>query len=132
MMKLVRDTDICSRANNAGERLRSGLNQVLVELGIPWAVYGEFSGFFIFTNPDNEKIDPMNFNPLEQHYTKLKSSAPGLVPKLLTSLMNHGMHILPFPGGFVSATHTRDVIGETTDRFRFALKEDFSHFRKSC
>jgi glutamate-1-semialdehyde 2,1-aminomutase len=86
MMKLVRDTDICSRANDAGQRLRFSLNQVLVDLGIPWAVYGEFSN-------------------------------------LLTCLLNNGVHILPFPGGMVSATHTEDVIAQTTDRFRFALKE---------
>ena len=123
MMKLVRDTDICSRANDAGQRLRFNLNQVLVDLGIPWAVYGEFSGFFVFTNPDGEKINPLSFNPLQQHYTKLKSSVPGLVQNLLTCLLNNGVHILPFPGGMVSATHTEDVIAQTTDRFRFALKE---------
>lgn len=123
ILRLVRDTDVCGKANAAGERLRLGLNQVIAELGMPWAAYGEFSGFFLFTNPDDLKIDPLQFDPLDYDYKTLKSGVPELNQKLVAVLSNNGVHVLPFLGGFVSAAHTDDVIDETVDRVRCALQE---------
>ncbi len=124
MMKLVRDDDVCGRASAAAARLRNGLNELLSALALPWAVYGEFSGFFLFTNPDGVAIDPLNFDPHQFHYKALKGSRTGnLVQNLLITLLNNGVHIAPFPGGFVSASHTDDVVDETVDRFALALQD---------
>ena len=122
MMKLVRDENVCGRASAAAERLRRGLNQLLSSRRLPWAVYGEFSGFFLFTNPDNAVIDPLSFDPLDHHYKTLKKSgSSSLDQNLVISLLNNGVHMAPFPGGFVSAVHSDDIIDETVERFGLAL-----------
>jgi len=122
MMKLVRDENICDRASAAAMRLREGLNQLLSSRRLPWAVYGEFSGFFLFTNPDNEAVDPLNFNPFDHHYKTLKKSgSSSQTENLVLSLLNNGIHMAPFPGGFVSAAHSDDIIDETVERFGLAL-----------
>ncbi len=40
----------------SAQKLRQGMNEVLLKQQMPWAVYGSFSGFFIFTNPTGLKI----------------------------------------------------------------------------
>ncbi len=44
-LKIIRDTDACARASATAAQLRAGMNAVLEEEGVPWAVYGVHSFF---------------------------------------------------------------------------------------
>ena len=72
-LKIVRETDACARANQYGEDLRTRLNEVFEEEQVPWAAYGTFSSFELFTNPERAAITPTKFNPLEHSFAALKS-----------------------------------------------------------
>lgn len=121
MLKQIRDTDVCARANAYAARLRQGLNEVLVARRMPWAVYGSFSGFFIFTNPDGLEISPMDFDPYDYDYTVLKTSRQGYAQKLAMALITQGVHIAGFSGGWVSGVHNDDDYERTLAGFDAAL-----------
>ncbi|MBT4521635.1 MAG: aminotransferase class III-fold pyridoxal phosphate-dependent enzyme, partial [Halieaceae bacterium] len=121
MLKQIRDTDVCERANNFAERLRAGMNDVLVSHQMPWAVYGSFSGFFVFTNPTGLKISPLDFNPLDYDFTVLKTSRLGFAQKLVLALITQGVHIAGFPGGWVSSVHSDEDLQQTLAGFDKAL-----------
>jgi len=122
MLKQIRDTDVCERANIYAAKLRKGMNEVLVTHNMPWAVYGSFSGFFIFTNPTGLKISPLDFNPLDYDYTVLKTSRVGFAQKLVMALITQGVHIAGFPGGWVSGVHSEEDLQHTLAGFDRALK----------
>jgi glutamate-1-semialdehyde 2,1-aminomutase len=121
MLKQIRDTDACERANAYGEKLRRGMNEVLVAQRMPWAVYGEFSGFFIFTNPTGLKMSPLDFNPLDYDFTVLKTSRLGFARTLVLALIIKGIHIAGFPGGWVSSVHSDDDYQKTVSGFEDAV-----------
>lgn len=121
MLKQIRDTDACDRANNFAARLRAGFNDILADLEMPWAAYGSFSGFFIFTNPTGLDITPHSFNPLDYDYTVLKTSRVGFAQKLTMALMTQGVHIAGFPGGWTSAVNSDEDYELTMERFRKAI-----------
>ncbi len=121
LLKQIRDTDVCERANAYAQKLRAGMNEVLVRQQTPWAVYGSFSGFFIFTNPDGLKISPLDFDPLDYDFTVLKISRLGFAQKLVMALMTRGVHIAGFSGGWVSGVHSEDDYQRTITAFDEAL-----------
>ena len=51
----IAETDACERASRTAASLRAALNEVLAEEGVPWAVYGTYSGFHTFLNPRGAK-----------------------------------------------------------------------------
>jgi hypothetical protein len=62
--------------------MRRRINEVFEEEHVPWAAYGLFSNFHIFTNPDRRQIVPTRFDPLEQPPETLFGKAQaGLVHK---------------------------------------------------
>ena len=64
-LEKVASTDACARASGAAANLRAGMNEVLAREGVPWAVYGDYSLFHVFTNPSSLDIDAKRFDPLE-------------------------------------------------------------------
>src|SRR5205807_1676275 len=64
-LRIVRESDACARANRFGEDLRRRLNEVFEEERVPWAAYGTFSSFELFTNPEGASITPTSFDPLQ-------------------------------------------------------------------
>ncbi len=61
-LKVIRDTDACARASAAAAKVRAGMNEILEEEGVPWAVYGVHSFFNFYTNPENREMRPTTFN----------------------------------------------------------------------
>jgi glutamate-1-semialdehyde 2,1-aminomutase len=120
-LKIIADGEACWRANAFGETLRARLNRVIEEQAVPWAVYGEFSAFQIFTNPQNRNIAPATFDPFELPFDELRTNRPGLVPKLRMAMLLNGVDITGWPGGTVSATHGEADLEATVDAFREAL-----------
>ncbi|HYT93827.1 MAG TPA: aspartate aminotransferase family protein, partial [Gemmataceae bacterium] len=105
-LRIVRETDACERANRFGKNLRRRLNEVFEEERVPWAAYGTFSSFELFTNPERAAITPTRFDPLEHSVASLKGERnAGIVHKLRLGMMIHGVDLSSHPGGVISATH---------------------------
>lgn len=117
---LVSETDACDRANAAAQSLRDGCNRVFAKLGVPWAAYGTFSGFHIFTNPDGRAVDPLTFDARELPWRELRDAHAKRegqhgeqVRKFRLALLVNGVDMNGWPGGVTSATHTPDDIAAT-------------------
>jgi len=123
MLTLVKETDACQRANDYAARLRAALNDVLAEEGVPWSVYGTYSGFHIFTNPEGRDVTPARIEAGEFDYHVLKAPPkPGLIYKLRMGMMIHGVDLFVWPGGVTSAAHCDDDLERTAAAFRQTLR----------
>jgi glutamate-1-semialdehyde 2,1-aminomutase len=120
-LQVIATTDACERANAYGAALRAGLNRVLEAEAVPWAAYGDFSGFHVFTNPKRRAITPATFDPLAYDCEELKANAAGVVPKLRLAMLVHGVDITGWPGGTITAAHDDADLAKTIEAFRQAL-----------
>ena len=93
------------------------------EESVPWAAYGEYSGFYIFTNPDKVAIDPERFDasPYDIGVMKRSSSGP-VIDKLRLALLINGVDLSNKAGGSVSAVHSAQDIDATVAAFRAAVR----------
>ena len=116
------EDDPCSRASAAAARLRSALNTVLAEQGVPWAVYGEHSGVFFHLNPEGHAIDPLAFDPhaADDWLRRLMVTSP-LASKVRLGLLANGVDMTGKPGGTVSAVHGDDDIVHTAEALRATI-----------
>jgi len=122
-LEIVATSDACARANATTARLRDAMQQVLVEEGAPWGVYGEASSFHIFPNPGGLKIDPATFDPRKHGFKVLKGNRDGaLIGKIRMALMNEGVDIMPSPGGLVSSVHDGTDVDHTAEGLRRAVR----------
>ena len=67
-------TDACAKASGATAKLRAGMNDVLQREALQWVVYGDFSLFHVFTNPNGLDIGPGRFDPLAVGFDGLKKA----------------------------------------------------------
>jgi glutamate-1-semialdehyde 2,1-aminomutase len=122
-LEVVGTTDACARANRFAETLRRRVNEVFEEEKIPWAAYGTFSMFHIFTNPERERITPTRFDPHAQPAASLAGKRQtGLVDKLRLAMMVNGVDLSGSPGGLVSATHDAAELDDTIRAFRNSVR----------
>ncbi|MGA0393286.1 MAG: aspartate aminotransferase family protein, partial [Rhodospirillales bacterium] len=91
-LEIIRDTDVCERAGAQAEKVRGMLNQMFEEENVPWAAYGSFGAFYLFTNPENIAITPSDFDPLTVDPLVLKKSSP-FMNKLSLALLINGVDI---------------------------------------
>ena len=120
-LEIIAGGEACARANAFGAELRSRLTDVIAEEGVPWAAYGEFSGFHVFTNPKKRDVDPRNFDPDAYDFEELKSNPPQAVHKLRLSMLVEGVDITGWPGGTISAAHGEADMERTVNAFRKSL-----------
>lgn len=118
---LLAETDAADRATATAVRLRAALNEVLSEAGVPWAVYGTFSGFHLFLNPEGKRVDPRDFDPYAHSMAELKGGDARLASRLRVALLVHGIDTNGRIGGFTSATHTDDDVAEAAAGFAGAI-----------
>lgn len=122
-LEIVGTTDACARASRFAAALRDALNQVLDEESVNWCVYGSYSGFHIFTNPENLDITPAEIMSGRYDYRTLKMPMqPAVIQKLRLAMLLGGVEIFSWPGGPTSAVHTEDDLDRTAQAFRAALK----------
>lgn len=123
-LKILKATDACERASLQCQKLRDGLNKVLDEEHIPWAVYGEYSCFNFFTNPEGHPIKATQFDhhavPAEWFLKADKRER--MLAKLVIGMLLAGVDPKSWRGGFVSATHTDADIELTINAWRSALQ----------
>jgi glutamate-1-semialdehyde 2,1-aminomutase len=127
-LKIIRDTDACERASATAARIRAGMNAVLEEEGVPWAVYGVHSFFNFFTNPENRELKPTAFDaqavPVEWFKTDKRER---LLAKMRLAMLVQGIDLKSWRGGIVSAAHTQadvDLTLQAWQRSLRALKEE--------
>jgi glutamate-1-semialdehyde 2,1-aminomutase len=122
-LEIIEDGTPCRQASDYAQRLRDELNAALQQEGVNWSVYGTFSGFHIFTNPDNERITAKDLNAAKVDYRKLKGTGrPEVLQKFRLAMLIHGVDMFGWPGGVTSAVHTGDDLAVTLAAFRSALK----------
>jgi glutamate-1-semialdehyde 2,1-aminomutase len=122
-LEIVGTTDACARANKYGEALRRRINEVFEEEHVPWAAYGTFSNFHIFTNPDRAAINPTSFDPksvpTEAFFDKRQA---GVVHKFRLAMMTGGVDFNGSPGGITSATHGEAELADTLTALRKSVR----------
>jgi glutamate-1-semialdehyde 2,1-aminomutase len=122
-LEKIAATDACARASRAAGKLRDGMNEVLKQEALPWAVYGDFSLFHVFTNPQGLDIGPGRFDPLAIGFDGLKKAkSAAMANELRLALLIAGVDIMGAPGGVVSATHGEREIEHTVNAFRQAVR----------
>lgn len=122
-LKIIRDTDACARATAMATALRRGMNEVLEAEGIPWALYGDYSFFHFFTNPDNHPIKPTAFDAHAVPVAWFKADKrERLLQKMVLGLMINGVDPKSWRGGLVSAAHTAQDIAHTVEAWRKTLR----------
>ena len=90
---------------------------------MPWAAYGMFSNFHIFTNPDRSTILPTRFDPLQQPAAALTGkSQADLVHKFRLAMMTGGVDFSGSPGGVTSATHGEAELEDTVKALRNTVR----------
>jgi glutamate-1-semialdehyde 2,1-aminomutase len=123
-LKLISTTDAIATANATAARLREELNGVARRLGSGWCVYGNFSNFHIFANPDHAAIGPEDIMAGRVPWQNLKNlSGGGELPHLMRAgMICGGADISIWPGGLLSCRHTPQDIDRTADAFEKMLK----------
>ncbi|MCK6453354.1 MAG: aminotransferase class III-fold pyridoxal phosphate-dependent enzyme [Alphaproteobacteria bacterium] len=120
-LTIVGSTDACARANAFAAELRARLNEELKRAGAPWAVYGTFSGFHTFMNPQRRAIDPLSFDPFTIEFRELSTIPKALAQKLRLALLVNGVDCNARIGGVVSSAHGPAELERTVEGFRAAL-----------
>jgi glutamate-1-semialdehyde 2,1-aminomutase len=122
-LEIVGATDACARANRFAETLRRRVNEAFEEQNVPWAAYGTFSMFHIFTNPERIAVAPTRFDPHSLPAAMLTDRRQvGLVDKLRLAMMVNGVDLSGSPGGLVSATHEPPELEDTVRAFRESVR----------
>jgi glutamate-1-semialdehyde 2,1-aminomutase len=119
-LDIIRSEPICRTANDYAAELRDRLNAELRAAGVPWAVYGTFSGFHIFLNPDRRSVD-VSFDALRVPPDELKATPRPLADKLRLALLINGIDLGGWMGGLVSAQHGEPEMRDTVAGFSRAL-----------
>ena len=123
-LEIVSRTDACNRANQFAEQLRDALNEVCRQEGIDWTVYGTFSGFHIYTNPQGVDVRREQLDRGDYDARLLKAKPrPQLLTKLRLGMLLHGVEIFVWPGGPTSCVHNDDDLHRTVDAFQKTLKQ---------
>jgi len=121
-LTILAETDAVQKAADTAANLRDGLNGVLAEAGLKWAVYGTYSGFHLFVNPKGRDITPHGFDPYACEMEELKSQPPKLNQRMRLALLLNGVDTNPRLGGLVSSAHSAQDVADTLVAWREALK----------
>lgn len=119
-LTIIAESDACARANDTAAALREVLTGVLVDKGLPWAVYGGFSTFHLFVRPDLP-VDPTTFDPLSLPSVAMKDRPKELIRLLRLAMLINGVDTNPMCGGLVSATHGAEEVARTADAFAASI-----------
>jgi glutamate-1-semialdehyde 2,1-aminomutase len=108
------------RAAELAASLRSGMNAVLCELGIPGVVYGQSSAFRVLL-AGTMVPEAQDYDGRELPRTLLESPTPPERARLLQlALLNRGVQLFG-TAGMLSSAHTEHDIDATLDAWRDSL-----------
>lgn len=121
-LEIIATTDACERATEYAGQLRSALNDVLATKQVDWSVYGSFSGFHIFTNPEHLPIRPHEIDACRYDYKILKARRPEVINALRLGMLVHGVELFSWPGGPTSMVHNDRDLQQTAEAFQATLR----------
>lgn len=122
-LRYLQSNDLIARANASGAMLRQEMNLVAQRFGCDWCVYGDFSAFHIFSNPDHDPITPADIMAGRVDFWKLReASSTQLQHKVRAGFLCNGVDMLPWPGGLISGVHTDKDLQRTVEAFENLLK----------
>jgi glutamate-1-semialdehyde aminotransferase len=91
--------------------------------GVPWACYGTFGAWHLFTNPERKPLKAKSFDSFAQPEATYKGQwSPHIVHKVRLGMLINGVDVSPSPGGPVSAMHTDADLDKTATALRTTLK----------
>jgi len=118
-LREIRDRDVVERAKRTGAAIRQEMNAAIKRRGLPWCVYGEFSDFHLYCG----EATPEDIYAGRVSWRQLKGSIrQELVHKIRAGMLLHGVDIIGWPGGVVSAVHTEEDVRLTADAFEKTLE----------
>ena len=122
-LKYLRSEDLIAKASASASKLRTAMNSVAQRIGCDWCVYGDFSAFHIFPNPDHDPVSPRDIMAGRVDSWKLRRAAStALQHTVRVGFLYGGVDLLPWPGGLVSGVHTDEDLQWTVDAFEKLLK----------
>ena len=114
-----------AQANAMAERLRTGWNAILEDLGIAGYAYGPCSTFHVYFETDPQPV--ARASDRSDLYTgdaaRLKGMPGDLILEYQRLLRKHGVDIMSLTGGVVSAAHTPEDIDQACEAFDLAMRE---------
>lgn len=122
-LTVIAQSDACRRATDFAARLQEAMRKVIHDERLPWIVYGTFSSFHLFLNPQEESVTPAQIEAGEFDWRKLKAASSSPVAGLLrVGMLAHGVDIARWPGGVTSAVHDDDDVARTSDALRATIQ----------
>jgi glutamate-1-semialdehyde 2,1-aminomutase len=122
-LSIVAESDACDRANRYAANLREGLRRIVQDEGLDWIVYGTFSAFHIFTNPERDDVTAQQIESGSYDWRRLKAAQSSPVGKQLRlAMLVLGVDFAGWPGGLTSAVHGDDDLEATLAAFRAAVR----------
>jgi glutamate-1-semialdehyde 2,1-aminomutase len=118
-LKQIRDTDAVERANRTAAAIREGMNGAIRRRGLGWCVYGLFSDFHLYCG--NSSPEDIYAGKIPWQQLKGGISA-ALVHKIRAGFLLHGVDIIGWPGGLVSAAHTEEDVWQTVKAFERTIE----------
>lgn len=116
-LDIIKSQDVCSKASALAARMRTELNLMLEEQGLPWAYFGDFSVFHFFTNPLGKPLKPTEFDEYAHSFEEYKSADKNVVDKLFKALVVEGVSVNRYCSGFLSGAHTDEDVSLTLSAF---------------
>jgi glutamate-1-semialdehyde 2,1-aminomutase len=112
-LRIVADGTPCARANAIARLLRQRLNALFADRDLPWAAYGEFSGFRLLPFYDGSRPTSDDFVPYGAAIDKLDTPRPApLVRAFRQGMLLHGVD-LPGLAGMTTAAHSEADVEAT-------------------
>jgi glutamate-1-semialdehyde 2,1-aminomutase len=113
-LQQVRGGGAIERANRTAAAIRDGMNAASRRRGLDWRVYGLFSDFHFYRG--NASLEDIYAG--KAPWQQLKGAIPTrLVHKIRAGFLLHGVDLVNWPGGLVSAAHTEDDVQRTIAAF---------------
>ena len=121
MLSSVADGTAIRLANAQAAKLRYGMNELLAQAGVAWKVYGQHSDWKLFYGAEHPPRDGNDQAVDSVPWQRLDAKFPAQSRALRQALILEGVD---FNGGraLVGTCHTDDVIAETLDGFRNAIR----------
>ncbi len=112
------DPAVQAHCDRLAAQLRAGMNAILVEEGVPGAVWGEASSFHILLGTEVSNVQATDLRmPEGVSPTTLKASPKaGLAPTVHLAMLLEGVDLFS-GGGLTSLAHTDDDVDRTIQAF---------------
>jgi glutamate-1-semialdehyde 2,1-aminomutase len=122
-LKVIDETDAIEQANKTAGAIRDGINDILRRKGLGWCAYGQFSDFHIYMGGDVEPGSTEAIYDGRIPWTRLKgATAAELLHRIRVGMLCEGVDITGWPGGVVSAVHSKEDAERTVNAFEQALE----------